>query len=105
MRSYRIDVETDSTIQGDTREAQQQAATFLQGTASFMQAVGPAVMGGLMPKNVAVDLFASISRRFRLGKQAEDALARMSHDAQEQAKNPPPQQPSPDEQRLQFEQK
>jgi len=101
MRSYKIDIETDSTVLGDVRQAQQQASTFLDGTAKFMQAMGPAVQSGVMTLDVAVDIYSSIARRFRLGKQAEDALARMSTQAEKKSKEPP--QPSPEEQQMKFE--
>jgi len=105
IRSYRIDIETDSTVQGDMRNAQANAGQFLQGMASFVQAIGPAIQGGFMQMDVAADLFASLSRNFKLGKQAEDALARLVHSAQEAAKNPAPKQPSPEEIKAQTEQK
>jgi hypothetical protein len=101
MRSYKIDIETDSTVLGDVRQAQQQASTFLDGTAKFMQAMGPAVQSGVMTLDVAVDIYSSIARRFRLGKQAEDALARMSSQAEKKSKEPP--QPSPEEIKAKFE--
>lgn len=104
MRAYRIDIETDSTIQGDMRNQQAQAGQFLQGMASYIQAIGPAVQGGLMPMDAAVDIFASLARNYKLGKQAEDALARLVHSAQDAAKNPQPQKPSPEEIKLQMEQ-
>lgn len=103
MRSYRVDIETDSTVRGDVRQAQQNATGFLQGTAQFMQAMAPAVESGFMKPDVAVDLFASMARLFKLGKQAEDALSRMSQEAEKQARNPPPQGPSPEEMKMKAE--
>ena len=105
MRSYRIDIETDSTVLGDVRQAQQQASAFLDGTAKFMQAMAPAVQSGVMAMDVAVDIYASVARRFRLGKQAEDALSRMSQEAQKKAKNPGPPQPSPEEMQFKLDEK
>lgn len=83
-RFYRIDVETDSTIKADMSKSKTEMAEFLQGTAQYIQAVGPAVQGGMMPAPLAVEIYASFARTFRLGKQAEDALSQMS----EQAKQP-----------------
>lgn len=98
MRGYRIDIETDSTILGDVRQAQQQASAFLEGTAKFMASLGPMVEAGAMQMDVAIDLYSSIVRRsFRLGKQAEDALARWGAEAAKKAKNPEPPPPSPEE--------
>lgn len=89
-RFYRIDVETDSTIKADMSKSKAEMAQFLQGTAQYMQAIGPAVQAGSIPAPVAVEIFSSFAKTFRLGKQAEDALEQLS----EQAKQPQqPQQP------------
>jgi hypothetical protein len=83
-RFYRIDVETDSTIKADMSKSKQDMTEFLAGTAQYIQAVGPAVQAGMMPGPLAVEIYASFARTFRLGKQADDALAQMA----EQAKQP-----------------
>lgn len=98
-RFYRIDVETDSTIKADMSKSKQEMSEFLQGTAQYIQAVGPAVQQGMMPAPLAVEIYASFARTFRLGKQADDALSQMA----EQAKQP--QQPQiPPEVQQQIEQ-
>ena len=104
MRTYKIDVETDSTIRGDVRQAQQSAGAFLDGSAKFIAAMGPAVEAGFMKPDVAIDLYASFARMFKLGKQAEDALSRWSAEAQKQARNPQPPPPSPEEIKAKAEQ-
>jgi hypothetical protein len=96
-RAYRIDIETDSTIRGDVRHLQEQSRAFLEGSGAFFQAFAPAVETGFMPKDVAIDLYASSARLLKLGKQAEDAMSRWSQEAGEEAKNPQPQPPSPEE--------
>jgi len=83
-RFYRIDVETDSTVKADMSKSKQDMTEFLAGTAQYIQAVGPAVQAGMMPGPLAVEIYASFARTFRLGKQADDALAQMA----EQAKQP-----------------
>jgi hypothetical protein len=83
MRSYRIDIETDSTIQADATRAQQNAGAFVQGFGGFVQAVGPAVQAGVMPLDVATDLLTAFARTFKLGRQAEDALERLGQAAQQ----------------------
>lgn len=97
MRSYRIDIESDSTIRGEIRSQQEAASNFIGGLAQFLQAIEPAIQSGVMKKDVAVDLLASFCRMFKLGKQADDALQRMGQQAMEEAQNPPPAQPSPEE--------
>jgi len=74
MRSYRIDIETDSTIRGDVTRNLDQMSQFIQGTAQFAQAVGGMVqtVPALLP--MFTEVYASFARKFDLGKQAEDAL-------------------------------
>jgi hypothetical protein len=99
MRSYRIDIETDSTIQADVVRAQQQAGQFIQGAGAFFQSIGPAVQTGAMPPDVAIKLFMGLARPFKLGKQAQDALDTWEQETtakMEQQKNEPPQPPPPD---------
>lgn len=88
MRAYRVDIETDSTVQADVSRMQQNAAQFVQGFGQFIQAIGPAVQAGDMPKDVAADLLTAFARSFRLGRQAEDALERMGKQAQQPAAAP-----------------
>jgi len=102
QRMYRIDVETDSTVRGDLTKGQKSTGEFLQGTAAYMQAVAPMVQTSIMPMDVAVDLYVPFARSFRLGKQAEDALERLSQAAQQQQQQ---QGPSPEEQKAEMETK
>jgi len=78
MRGYRVDIETDSTVQADVARLKTNAAEFVQGFGGFIQAVGPAVQAGAMPMDVVADLLTAFARNFKLGRQAEDALERMS---------------------------
>ena len=98
-RFYRIDVETDSTVKADMSKSKEEMTQFLAGTAQYIQSVGPAVQAGMMPGPLAVEIYASFARTFRLGKQADDALAQMAEQAKE------PQQPQiPPEVQQQIEQ-
>jgi hypothetical protein len=102
QRGFRVDIESDSTIRGDLQKNQEQMSLFLQGTAQYLGAVGPMVQEGVMPAEVAVEIYAAFCRTFRLGKQAEDAIDRLSDTLKkgdgEQKK------PSPEEQKAQAEQ-
>lgn len=93
LMSFRVDIETDSTIQADTQRTQQNVGQFVQGFGTFMQSVAPAVEAGVMPLDVASDMLKSFARVFKLGKQAEDALERMGQQAQQQAQQAPQQDP------------
>lgn len=74
MRTYRVDIETDSTIQADVARAQQNASGFIAGFGQFMQAVGPAVQAGALPVEVARTMLQSFARSFKLGRSVEDAI-------------------------------
>ena len=88
MRGYRVDIETDSTVQADVARLKTNAAEFVQGFGGFVTAVGPAVQAGVMPMDVVADLLTSFARNFKLGRQAEDALERLG----KMAAQPAPQQ-------------
>jgi len=105
MRSFRIDIETDSTIRGDVTRSLDQINQFIQGTGAFVQSVGamaqavPTLIGPMM------DVYAAFARKFDLGKQAEDALDKMPQLVQQfmQQQQAAQQQPSPEVQKAQIE--
>lgn len=74
QRQYRIDVESDSTIRADLSRSQEMMNMFMQAAGSFVQSIGPAVQTGMLPGDVALEIFKAFCRNFKLGKAAEDAL-------------------------------
>jgi hypothetical protein len=103
LRSYKIDVESDSTIRADLTRNQENMSQFLQGTAMYIGAVGPAVQAGQMPSEVAVEIYTAFARNFKLGKQAEDALDRMAEAAREAAQQPQEEKPDPEMEKAKAE--
>lgn len=99
LRSFRVDIESDSTIRADLTRNQQNMSLFLQGVAQYAQAMGPIVMAdkALMP--AALQVFVAFARNFKLGRSAEDAIEKVITQAEQQAQLPPP--PPPE---LQIEQ-
>jgi hypothetical protein len=95
VRAYRIDVETDSTVRADLTRNQQQMVEFVQGTAGYIQAIAPAIQGGMLPPELALTIYGAFARNFKLGRQVDVALDKAAEDAQEAAKQPP-QPPPPD---------
>jgi hypothetical protein len=83
LRSYRIDIETDSTIRGDVGRKLEQMSQFIQGTASFAQAIGGVVQQAPPLLPMFTEVYASFARQFDLGKQAEDALDQVSQTMQQ----------------------
>jgi hypothetical protein len=103
--TYRIDVESDSTVKADLSRQKAAAAEFLQGAGAYWAAVGPMVQSGELPKEVAVEIFAANSRLFNLGKSVEDVLEKMVTDAKAKAAQPETPKPSPEQQKAEAEAK
>jgi len=96
MRSFRIDIETDSTVRGDMTRNQEQMNQFLAGTGQFAQAMaGAAQQFGPQVLPVMAEVYTAFARKFKLGKQAEDALDQLSTMAQQTAQQPQEEQPDP----------
>jgi hypothetical protein len=106
LRGFRVDVESDSTIRADLTRNQQNMTQFLQGTAQFAQAMGPIVMTFKEMTPAIIDVYSSFARNFKLGKQAEDALDKLSTMAQQAAQAPPKPDPQMqmEQQKMQMEQ-
>lgn len=100
LRSFKVDIETDSTIEGDIGRAQQNMAGFVEGLGAFASAIGPSVQAGVMPLDIVADLFTGFARNFKLGRQAEDALERLG----QLSRQPQEQGPDPEQLKLQAEQ-
>ena len=74
LRSYRIDIETDSTIQADQSADQEALALLMSSIAQFTQGIQPAVESGVMDKEAAKKLLGGFLKRFRLGREVEEAI-------------------------------
>lgn len=74
QRAYRIDIETDSTVAGDQAADQKAITELLTGISQFIQNAGPAVEAGYLPLEAAKSLMMTSVRRFKMGREVEDAL-------------------------------
>jgi hypothetical protein len=74
QRSFRVDIETDSTISGDYVADQKAITELLQGVSAFINDAGPAVESGYLPLEAAKAMIMAAVRRFKLGREVEDAL-------------------------------
>lgn len=103
MRAYMIDIETDSTIRADMTRNQEQMNTFLAGTGQFVQ--GMVAAGQALPPLIPtmVEVYTAFARKFKLGKQAEDALDKLPLMV-EQALAQAQQQPSPEQAAMEQDQ-
>ena len=87
QRSYRIDIETNSTVDAEATEDKEDMGELLNAIAQFLNGIAPAVEQGVMPFEAAKAILLGIVRRYRFGSEVEDLLK----DTQ------PPQPPAPDE--------
>jgi hypothetical protein len=83
LRGFRVDIETDSTIQPDADTEQQNRIELLTAISGFMTQAIPAVQMGAMPMEVAKELMMFGVRSFRVGSQLEDTLDQWSEQDQE----------------------
>tara|TARA_R110002167_G_scaffold3603_1_gene17429 strand:+ start:61 stop:855 length:795 start_codon:yes stop_codon:yes gene_type:complete len=88
-RNYRIDVETDSTIAGMLEADQQNITRLLQGIAQYVQGMGSAVGSGFIPPKSATQILLAGIRKFKFGREVEDAIEAIGD-------QPPPDQNKPD---------
>lgn len=91
-RCFRIDIETDSTIEMDASADRDQAMAFLQAVGGFIKAA-EGVPPTLAPLAGAMLEFGV--RKWRVGRQLESLINKTVEDLEKAAKNPPPPQPDP----------
>lgn len=96
LRSFKIDIETDSTVRADLTRNQEQMSQFVTATGQYAQAMaGAAQQFGVAVLPVMTEIYTAMARNYKLGKQAEDALASLSQIAQKAAQQPQEEQPDP----------
>lgn len=74
LRGFRIDIETDSTIEPDSTDEQKNRVELLSAITSFVQGVAPAVQSGALTMELAKELLSFGVRGFKVSPQIEAAL-------------------------------
>ncbi|MBF0157490.1 MAG: hypothetical protein HQL57_09935 [Magnetococcales bacterium] len=74
VRSFRLDIETDSTIAGDEDADRRNITQLLGGISGYIQGMGGAVMEGFISPEAAKSILMASIRRFRLGREVEEAM-------------------------------
>jgi hypothetical protein len=77
QRSFRIDIETNSTIDAEATEDKQDIGDLLNAMAQFLSGIGPLIENGTMPFDAAKAMMLAIVRRFKFGNEVEEQLASM----------------------------
>ncbi len=88
--SYRVDVESDSTVRADLTRQKADMSEFITGTANYFSTMAPLVAESPEAAGPVADLYASFASVFKLGRQGEDALERLSEVAKKAASQPRP---------------
>lgn len=89
-RNLRLDVETNSTIDPEATEEQQQIAELMTALGQLFQSAGPLVQEGVLPLGVMKSIMLTIARRYQFGPELEQQLEAMSDQM-------PPKQPDPEQ--------
>lgn len=89
MRTYHVDIETDSTLSASQDTDMEGLRNVLQGCVQIMQGFGPAIQQGAMSVDVLKELMLVVVRRAKMGSAVEDVINKIQQ--------PPPPPPQPDE--------
>jgi hypothetical protein len=98
--SYRVNVESDSTIKADLTRQKQDMSEFMTAAANYFTSAGAIIQQQPAAAEPLAEIFMASSRMFKLGKAAEDALERFVQMAKDIGKNPPP---NPEQLKMQAE--
>lgn len=92
LRGYKVDIETNSTIDAEASQDKQDIAELLNALSQFLNGIAPLMEKGVMPFDIAKSMLLTISRRYTFGSELEDSLQSMK------APPPPEEKPDPNEQ-------
>jgi hypothetical protein len=96
LRGFKVDIETDSTVQPDGEAEKAARVDLVQGIGQASQQLAGAVQVGLLSTDFAKELIAYVVRSYKAGSSMEDAL-----DAMGQQQGMTPQQIQAQQQQLQ----
>ena len=86
QRAYRIDIESNSTVQPEATEDQKNIAEVMNALAQYMNGVAPLVTSGALPFEAAQSMMLAITRRFRFGSEIEEHVMKMKPPEKEDPK-------------------
>lgn len=84
-RSYRIDIETNSTVDLEATEDKQDIADFMNAFGQMTAGLAPMLESKTMPFEAAKLIMGETFRRFRFGRRVQEALDMMQEPQQPQA--------------------
>jgi hypothetical protein len=98
QRNFRIDIETNSTIEANSQEDKQNVTEALQALSQMMQQFAPAVQAGAIPMATVKSMVMTVVRKFAFGREVEDAVSQIPDQLPPQPPDPSKAGPSPEEQ-------
>lgn len=99
LRGFRIDIETDSTIQGDAQQEKEARIQFIEGVTGYIEKAGQLTMQLPQFAPLAAKMLQFAVRGFRVGRDLESAIEDFADKAELDAKAAAaaPKQPSPEQ--------
>lgn len=88
QRNYKIDIETNSTLDATTQEDKQNIIDAMSALANTAQSFGPMVQEGALPMPAFKEIMLAITRRFTFGRQLEEALEAIPDQLPQQGPDP-----------------
>lgn len=88
LREFAVDVETDSTIQNEQAQDEERVTKLLTGLMNFMDGMAPAVQQGILPIEAAKQILKVSLRRFKFGRELEDAIDTIGQQPEQQEEDP-----------------
>lgn len=95
VRCFRIDIETDSTIEPNEQEEKQGAVEFVQMVGGFLEQAMPAVQAAPQLMPMLGEMLMFVTRKFRAGRSLEDVIEKTMTEMSVQAMQPKPPPPDP----------
>ena len=77
IRSFKVDIETNSTLDVEATEDKKNIAEFMNAMAQFMNGLMPMVKEGTLPWGAAKSWLLDIAKRYRFGEEVEDEIKAM----------------------------
>lgn len=93
LRAIKVDIETDSTVAAEMAEDKQEVTELIQGISQYFQGMAGVVEPqGPVPLDTAKAILLAGLRRFKLGRQVEDAIEAIGSKDEGEGQNPQVQQ-------------
>ena len=78
LRGFRIDIETESTVQPDAEAERRNAVEFLTAATGFFTGIAPLIAAAPQSAPMFLEMFRSAARTFKPGRRLEEVIGRTS---------------------------